>query len=165
MAMTTRNTLEGLTAEAKSLREQIEEHQARIEEIDTLVRLAEKYNLWVGRTVETDVQPKRVTDARALGAAHLAGRVFTVRDRIILGCESILGDGKRRLSRELVPELAKLGVIVGGRDPVGNLAAYLSKEKDRFDSNTKQGGWSLTRLTRRANPGDVDASPGLFSHN
>ncbi|HEV2700787.1 MAG TPA: hypothetical protein VGV09_04095 [Steroidobacteraceae bacterium] len=158
-------TLEGLAAEAATLREHIEQYRVRLEEIETLVRLAEKYNLCVDRHIEVVPEPKRVTDSRLFAAIHRAARDMTIRDRIILGCESILDDGKRRLSRELVPELAKLGVNVGGKDPAGNLAAYLSKEKDRFDSNIKLGGWSLTRLTRRANPGDADTSPGLFSNN
>jgi hypothetical protein len=159
-------TLQGLATEAQELREQIAKASERLEEIETLVRLAAKYNLNVDvKPTAILMQPKRVTETRIMAAAHGAAHALTVRDKIILGCESILDDGKRRLSRELVPLLATLGVKVGGKDPAGNLAAYLSKEKDRFDSNVKQGGWSLTRLTRRANPGDVGASPGLFSNN
>jgi len=81
-----------------------------------------------------------------------------------LACDSILSDGRRRVSKEIVPELAKLGVSLNhSKDPAGLLASYLSREKNRFVSDVKQGGWTLTRLIHKARPTDVDASAGLFS--
>jgi hypothetical protein len=33
-----------------------------------------------------------------------------------------------------------------------------------FVSDVKAGGWTLRRLLKKARPGDVSASPGLFSN-
>jgi hypothetical protein len=86
------------------------------------------------------------------------------RQRIIEAADMVLSDGRRRLSRELLPELTKLGVIVGGKDPSGNLAAYLSREKERFHTDQKRGGWTLTRMMQKARPADVVATAGLFTN-
>src|SRR6266705_3479867 len=95
------------------------------------------------------------------GAAYsptaVAGRV-TKRDAILSTVELILSDGRRRTSRELLPELKARGVEIGGQDEVNNLAAYLSPEKDRFDSDRQKGGWGLIRHPKKASPRDASTS-------
>lgn len=93
------------------------------------------------------------------------GRVPTLKEQILDTSEAVLVDGKRRSSRELLRELAYRGIVLGGRDPVTNLASYLSKEKDRFQSDKKAGGWTLVRLLKQTRPGSAPTLPGLFSNS
>lgn len=156
-------TLESLMAEAQDLR-------ARLEEIETLIRLATKYKLGTGAgtAITSSANPaKQITGAGVLTvlAAQMSGFGTTMKDKIINGSEHVLSDGKRRLSREIVADLAAIGVVVPGDDPAGYLATYLSKEKSRFTSDVKAGGWTLTRIVQKGRPGDVGASSGLFNIN
>lgn len=85
----------------------------------------------------------------------------TMRERITNTCALILADGRFRTTRLLVRELHdRFGVVVSGKDPVANLASYLSHD-DRFVSSKRHGGWSLRQLSIEGRP-DGDAS-GLMS--
>ncbi len=142
------STLESLSAEAARLQVLIRESEERLHEVRTLIRLAKEFNL------ATSPAPEPISSILASRMARLAGlkaNPASLKSRIIEACEHILSDGERRLSRELLPELARRGVILEGSDPAANLSAYLSKERDRFTSNQKLGGWTLTRLTQRSN--------------
>jgi len=93
----------------------------------------------------------------------------TKHSRIISACEDILGDGRRRLSRELTKDLHERGIEVRSGTPDANkeaaaLSSYLSKEKAIFVSDVKAGGWTLKRLPKKVKPDDVGASSGL-GHN
>lgn len=88
----------------------------------------------------------------------------TKKDRILETSRDILSDGRRRSSRELVEELKRRGVEIGGADPVNNLAAYLSPDK-HFDSRRSEGGWGLVLPPKKGGPGDVGASKGPVSVN
>jgi hypothetical protein len=72
----------------------------------------------------------------------LKRRSKTLKEQILDASEEILADGMHRLSRDLLPELAKRGVRIGGKDPA-NLASYFSREKQRFVSDQRAGGWTL----------------------
>ena len=151
------NSVESLTEKIARLRDTVAAAQAEIEEIETLLRLAEKYRLNPG--------PAEITaaaTARALAALELAPRM-TIKERILTAAESVLLDGKRRVSRELMADMAKLGVVVGGGDPAANLASYLSREKDIFESDVKAGGWTLKRLTKKAKADSVGALSAFSS--
>jgi hypothetical protein len=151
-------TFENLAAE-------IARKRAELKELEELLRLAEKYL--------RHAQPVRVTGVGAIGAlAMLAQKErnaasfgATKKDRILNGCEFVLSDGKRRISRQLVIELAEHGIRVGGENPgteAANLSSYLSREKDRFVSDVKLGGWTLRRLLQKGGPENVGASSGPY---
>lgn len=137
--------------------EEGERAAAELAELQELKRLMAKY----------DVSPPQATSRVAAPVAEniahnsTLSRALTTKDKIILGAESVLQDGQRRLSRRLLADMEKIGVIVDGKDPVANLSSYLSREKDRFESDLKLGGWTLKRLTKKARPESVGALPGL----
>jgi hypothetical protein len=155
-------TLDDLTTEMARLRTQIQRDQERLLEMETLIRLATKYNLSMPDT--------RVTAEGALAIVNAHQHVnnlpspLTVKELLIRTAERVLSDGKRRLSRELVRDMLRHGVAVPGEDPAGNLSSYLSKEKDTFESDVKAGGWTLKCLLKNARPDEVGASSGLFSN-
>jgi len=147
-------TLENLAAE-------IAHKKAELEELETLYRLSQKYL--------SQPHPQRVTQVGALAAlAAVTERERTAasfgttkKDRILNASEFVLSDGKRRISRELLKEIATYGIEVGGEDAAGNLASYLSRERTRFVSDVKLGGWTLKKLTNEARPEDAATSTGL----
>lgn len=83
------------------------------------------------------------------------------KDRILGSVEKILMDGRRRTTRELLDELTKQGIEVGGRDEMNNLAAYLSPQKERFNSDRKAGGWGLNNLPKKGSPDERSRPSGL----
>jgi hypothetical protein len=126
-----------LQAEANRLRALIEETQKRLSDIETLIGLLGTYD----QLLEASARPA----SELVTKLHesLKRRSNTLKERILDASEEILADGARRLSRDLLPELAKRGVRVGGKDPAANLASYLSREKERFVSDQRAGGWTL----------------------
>jgi hypothetical protein len=104
----------GLERKADSLRKELNT-------VRLLIELIRKHNKWQSPPI---------------------GKKSTKQQSIIEGCAAILSDGKRRLSRELLPELEKLGIIVGGKNPKSLLASYLSAAGG-FESVIKLGGWKL----------------------
>jgi hypothetical protein len=133
---------------------------AEMAELQELKRLMEKYagkvmNIMNAASVVGRVS-ERITNAAAIAAA------ITTKDRIILGAEAILQDGRRRRPKQLLEEMAKIGVTVPGKNPAAGLSSYLSKEKDRFETDPGSGGWTLTRLTKKANPHDAPTPQGFM---
>jgi hypothetical protein len=131
--------------------------EVALKEVRLLIELARKYA----------PQPNPVQPAGAVVMSvtrGLADRGMTKQKRIFKATLEILSDGKRRLSRDLIPELEKRGVIVGGKNPKSLLASYLSTAPDVFESDVKLGGWMI-RLgpAKKARPDEVAASSGLFS--
>lgn len=140
----------------KHLREELAQAEEKHRDLDELVRIAEKYDLVPKARAASDLLNELI------GPSFKASTHTTQYDRVVRGSEAILSDGKRRLSRDLLPELDALGVKVGGKNPKGLIATYLSREPDVFESDTKLGGWALRRLTKKARPNEVSASLGLF---
>ena len=113
------STPETLAAEADSLVQSIRELQGRLQEIQALLHLSKKYNL-----VRSGPQPEPVSDADNDKAAELMAHMERMglvseprpplRARIIAAAARVLSDGKRRLSRELLPELEQYGVVIDG---------------------------------------------------
>lgn len=150
-------TLDSLSAEASRLAALIRDSQSRLNEIETLIRLAKKFNL------AGTGSPQPIAASLEAHTKQLAERIAnpqTMKARILSACETVLADGSRRFSRQLVLELAKVGVVVGGADPAANLSSYLSKEKDLFTSNLQLGGWTLTRLTQKVALANVQTAAG-----
>jgi len=155
-----------LEAEAETLRQQIAAANHQLAHVITAMKLmreiAERSH---GASADALVQ---VGDQATVIQAKLgvkSGHIKSIKDQILDTTELVLEDGQRRDSRSLLTELAKRGVEVRGTDPMTNLASYLSKEKERFQSDRKLGGWTLTRLTKRARPSDALTSLGLFSRS
>jgi hypothetical protein len=148
-------SLVNLNAEAERLRRIIQDAQKSLSEITSMIPFVEKYGPILSG-------PKPVGNSVDIVSARLRGELkVSKKDRILRASEHILADGKRRISRQLLSDLMLSGVEVGGSDPVLNLSSYLSREKDRFTSNLKAGGWTLVRLVQQARPVDVDASTGF----
>jgi hypothetical protein len=156
------SSLEDLNTEASRLRAQIERDQASLAEIETLLRLVEKYQLSVPHTRVTSEGALSMVLSAPQHATRSTGE--TVKELLLRTAAAILSDGRRRLSRELVHEMKRHGVYVPGEDQAGNLASYLSREKETFESNVKAGGWTLRQPQIKARPGEVGASSGLFSN-
>ena len=152
-----------LRTRIKNAHEVIRESEERLSKLDELQELATEL---FGASATDDVTIRSGLAAAPLLAAVAvkSGSVrVTKKEAILTGAESILSDGRRRTSKELVEELKTYGVEIGGIDPANNLAAYLSPEKERFDSDRSKGGWGLVlRDPKKANPTDVGASAGLF---
>jgi hypothetical protein len=100
--------------------------------------------LQYSQVFDTGLKPIKKT-AAAVGRKIKAAKYPTKRDAILNGCLEILADGKRRFARDLLIELEKIGVRVGGKNPKSNLASYLS-HFDEFQADTKLGGWTLRSL-------------------
>lgn len=157
--MDIRSTRNRTAARLAKLREEARVVEKELEELDQLIALATKYGV-----TEFGPEPTSAIAARVAGQLAIPLEK-TLRDRVLDTAEEVLADGVRRLSRELLPELAARGVVLRGNKPVPNLAAYLSKAADRFTSNVKAGGWTLTRLTqKKGRPDDVGASSGRCSN-
>lgn len=150
-----RTTIESLSREAEELRTRIDKDSSRLSEIEAFLQLAKKLNV-ATTVVPIATQLQNVTDQ----IARASRRPQTIKERILDGAEMILADGRRRLSRDIVRDLAKLGVIVGGSDSATNLASYLSREKDRFESDVKAGGWALKQLTRKRKHDETGTTSG-----
>lgn len=127
---------------------------AEMVELQELKRLMEKHGVKPAEAASDVVG--RVKESIANGTA------ITVKDRILLAAESVLEDGKRRRPRQLLEEMAKIGVTVPGKNPAASLSSYLSKEKDRFETDPGSGGWTLKRLTKKTNPHDAPTSQGFM---
>lgn len=142
-----------------ALEGEIERLEAEREEIEEFIRLADKFGV-------RDLTTQSVANVTAELVNRLANQPKkTLRDQILDTAEQVLSDGERRVSRDLLPKLKELGVELGGKDPVLNLSSYLSKAKDRFTSDVRAGGWTLTRLTKkRERPDDAGTSSGLISN-
>lgn len=127
------NEPEALRKEAQRLRAMITHAEQRLAEIEQLLVLMEKYGL-------LPRGPQAIAGATADLERSLRSRCMpSQRVQVTETCAEILSDGVRRLSRELLPLLEQRGIKLGGRNPKGLLATYLSKD-DRFIS--KQG-WTL----------------------
>jgi hypothetical protein len=89
--------------------------------------------------------------------------VTAQRERILDAAERILSDGRRRSTRDLLTELTRFGISPGGNNPVQNLSTYLSREKERFSTDARLGGWTVkwaaTRRTGVIARGDVEQTP------
>lgn len=145
----------------KNLRRIVEEGQraaAELAELMELRRLMQKYNVKAAEPIKGALSQvaNHIANTAAASAAE------TVKDRVLGGAEAVLIDGKRRRPRQLLEEMAKIGVTVPGRDPAANLSSYLSREKDRFESDQGLGGWTLKRLTKKASPYDAPTPQGLM---
>jgi hypothetical protein len=142
------------TISISALERKAEAMQKDLEEVRTLIGLMRKH-----------CTPSPFQSALELSASVTASmkKKLTKQQSIIEGCKAILSDGKRRFSRELLPELEKLGIHVGGKNPKSLLASYLSAADD-FVSDQKLGGWTLQSILRKGRQGEVAASPRLISN-
>jgi hypothetical protein len=158
-------SLNKLNAAVERLRKVIQTANNDIADIEAYILLSQKpsiaAHIGMGRLTHLSADVSAVAET----IAKTAGRFPSQKERILTASEQVLSDGVRRLSRELLPEIEALGVTVGGKDPVTNLAGYLSREKHRFQSDQKAGGWTLTRLAQKAKPGNGDTLPGFFSNS
>ena len=136
-----------LELEAGSLREKIAVAQHRLAEIETFLKLAKKF---AGKS-DAPTSWDDLMHA-AIGPQPTAAQ----RDRIVAAAEKILSDGRRRSTRELLVELSRYGISPGGDNPLQNLSTYLSREKERFSSDVRRGGWAVKwAATRVANSENV----------
>ncbi len=103
-------------------------------EIEGAIRVIEKY------------LPDGPVGALATSAHYTMTRQQPKQQQILDGLIAILSDGKPRHTHNLLVELTEKGVAVGGSDPRGNLSSYLSREKELFE-NDRRNGWSLKKQT------------------
>jgi hypothetical protein len=120
-----------LEFEAQSLKETIAVASHRLSEIETFLSLGKKF---------ADNSPRLDGTLGDLLGTYSA---TTRRDRVLDASERILRDGKRRGVQELLGELESMGVSPGGSEPAQTLSTYLSRDKERFSSDVRQGGWTL----------------------
>lgn len=149
-------------AEIARLRQVIAVAEAGISDLQNFKALLKKQALApiIG---ESGLAPLAASaDAAVAVVAKKAGRQLYKKDQILDAAENVLADGVRRLSRDLLPEIEKQGVKIGGKDAVNALAVYLSREKHRFQTDQRAGGWTLTRFVQKRKPDDVGASSGFF---
>lgn len=133
--------LSELAQRSQYLQAQLLETDERRHNIEEFLRLAKILG------VATKPEPPKATLADVLArAASVNPDRRPLKTRIIEAAEHVLSDGKRRFSRELLPELEKLGVVIEGRDPAANLSSVLSREKMTFSSSQSAGGWTLLHL-------------------
>lgn len=137
---------------------EIEERLKEVAELEELLRLADKHRLEVSVPIAASLN--RLQAQLEVRPSELQ----TLRERIIAAAESVLSDGKRRVARELLPEMAKYGVKLEGKNPQSNLSSYLSREKDKFVSDVKLGGWTLRSLAVQARALDAPTSRALFNN-
>lgn len=147
-------TIEQRIKRLRDIVEAGERAAVELSELQEMKRLMEKYQVRAAEQASSIVS--QVEGKIAASAA------MTVKDRILSGAESVLEDGKRRRPRELLEDMARIGVTVPGENPAQNLSSYLSREKDRFESDPGLGGWTLKRLTKKANPRDAATSQGFI---
>lgn len=133
--------LEKLDAEIARLQHTINVSSARIEDLRMLRLLFTRYY----DVFDTSPVSIEKSAADLLAKLALGGKRVTKQEAIISGCKEILADGKRRFSRDLLIDLERRGVMVGGKNPKSNLASYLSHD-DAFQADTKLGGWTLRSL-------------------
>lgn len=133
--------LANIDAEIARVQKDIEAKEKRLHDLTALKILLTEYIDVVG----IGLMP--ISSATAMIGAELlvGGKKLTKQRKIIEGCKEILADGRRRFARELLVELEKRGVSVGGKNPKSNLSSYLSHD-DAFQADTKLGGWTLRRL-------------------
>jgi hypothetical protein len=149
-----------LFREVSRLRDELSRVESEAVELDTLIRLGEKYN-----ALNTE-RPRPASELMAAVTVRIAGvdaKPSTLRERIIWAVSEILKDGRRRFARDLLPVMKQMGVDLGGKNPSSNLSAYLSREKDIFVCDVKAGGWTLHRLQKKVRPEDVAASRASVS--
>ncbi len=147
-----------LESEAAALKKTIDDSQKRLDDITTLLRLLPKY-----QSILSKDQPKSIKGTVEIFREWLdeqSRRQITKRQLITDAAEVILSDGVRRFSVELIKELHAQGIDVGGTNAKVNLASYLSKD-NRFESNKKAGGWTLTSASKMAKPNDAPTSLGF----
>lgn len=81
-----------------------------------------------------------------------------IKVRAIRGVLLALRDGQPKTARQLVQELAAMGITIGGQDPASNLSAILSQQRTTF-RNSKGEGYVLVE-PQKTEPGDAVTSSG-----
>jgi hypothetical protein len=152
-----------IRARLEELKNQMAALQTEMQELGTLLVLADKFTATQGQSPMTHAGSGalKAIDSVILGSGK------TKRERILETTTEILSAGIRRSSQYLVAELESRGIEIKGSDAkkkAGALSAYLSKEHGFFNSNLKLGGWTLSSLLKKARPADAPTSVGLF-HN
>jgi hypothetical protein len=162
---------QALRAGIKAAHEHIRASQDRLGKLDELEKLAvqlfsPEIQPPVGTLSLLSALPSPTASVSSIGASVMStlDHRTTKKDRILDTARDVLSDGKRRSGRELVEELKKRGVDIGGADPVNNLAAYLSPD-ERFDSKRSEGGWGLVLPPKKGGPNDAPTSTGPIGVN
>lgn len=78
-----------------------------------------------------------------------------IKTRIISAALELLAGGRHMHTRELLEELAEVGINVNGKDPVQALSAILSQDSAKRFAPDRRLGWSL----KLANPEAVPLAP------
>lgn len=152
--------LANVEAEIQRVKAEIEKLQKRLSDLDALQILLTQYIDVVG----VGLVPIRNVTANVRNDLERIVNAPTKQAAIIEGSKKILEDGKRRFARELLVELANMGVEVGGKNPKSNLASYLS-HSDEFQADTKAGGWTLAKfVSPKAKAGSADTRPALSTN-
>ena len=81
-----------------------------------------------------------------------------IKVRAIRGVEIALRNGQPKTARQLVQELAAMGMVIGGQAPASNLSAILSQQRDKF-RNVKGEGYFLVE-PQKTEPVDAETSAG-----
>ena len=76
----------------------------------------------------------------------------TAKARIIASSFALLADGRYLHTRELLDELHKLGIEVGGKDQIQTLSALLSQDQSKRFVPNRKSGWSLKKASAEAVP-------------
>lgn len=165
-----------ISDERKKLEAVVEEYRNRIRHSNEKIREAEDRLSKLKQLEELHNQLFEATPSdvnailgssgsgKSTGTSDLTVGVRSKKDQIVGTVETILMDGRRRTTRELLAELQERGIDVGGADAMNNLAAYLSPQKEKFNSDRKAGGWGLNNLPKKGNPDDA-LPPSGFTLN
>jgi hypothetical protein len=81
-----------------------------------------------------------------------------IKVRAIRGVEIALRNGQPKTARQLVQELAAMGMVIGGQEPASNLSAILSQQRAKF-RNVKGEGYFLVE-PQKTEPVDAETSAG-----
>jgi len=163
-----------ISEERRKLESVVESHRTRIRASNEAIREAEDrlsklkqledlhHQLFLAASAPIpDAEDAAIADLQAYAEAAVQKAGQSKKDLIVGTVERILMDGKRRTTKELLAELSQQGIEVGGADPGNNLAAYLSPQKERFNSDRKRGGWGLNNLPKKGSPDDASPPSGL----
>jgi hypothetical protein len=81
-----------------------------------------------------------------------------VKVRAIRGVEIALRNGEPKTARQLVQELAAMGIVIGGQEPASNLSAILSQQREKF-RNVRGEGYYLVG-SQKTEPADAVTTAG-----
>jgi hypothetical protein len=144
--------------ELQAVESQLSVLKARADELRLFIRIGTA--LGSNSAVGVATGTASVTGASAVATV---GNVAVTIDepikvRAIRGVERALRNGQPKTARQLVQELAAMGVVIGGQEPSSNLSAILSQQREKFRNERGQGYFLVE--PQKTEPADAGTSAG-----